>query len=122
MTKYLTQYRNYLLECLRDDSCDLERLLEYHRQKVEHFQHERFIHLVVTFMVAMAMIMCFIAVAAWDCVVLIPLAVILLVLLAFYLKHYYFLENTVQLLYKDYDTIYERLYGLNQKSAPETKS
>lgn len=115
MTEYLKQYRRYILACMEDENCDLEQLLDYHTEKLKHFQHERFIHLVVTFMVAIAVIMLFIAVAVFQTLILVPLALILLVLLAFYLKHYYFLENTVQLLYKDYDLMYGRLHGISQE-------
>ena len=41
---------------------------------------------------------------------------LLLVLLIPYIKHYYFLENTVQLLYKDYDKIYKKVYGFSQEA------
>lgn len=115
MTEYLKQYRRYILACMEDESCDLAQLLDYHSEKLKFFQHERFIHLVVTFMVAIAVVMLFIAVAVTETLILIPLALILLVLLAFYLKHYYFLENTVQQLYKDYDVMYGRLHGISQE-------
>ena len=36
------------------------------------------------------------------------LVTIILVLLIFYIKHYYFLENTVQKMYKVYDSILEK--------------
>ena len=38
----------------------------------------------------------------------IPLVTIILVLLIFYIKHYYFLENTVQKMYRIYDSILEK--------------
>ncbi|MGYP000053972609 len=43
--------------------------------------------------------------------ILIPLAIAFLVLLVPYIKHYYFLENQTQLLYKDYDKIYRRVHN-----------
>jgi hypothetical protein len=64
---------------------------------------------------AIAVIIIFAAVAVFGTLSLIPLAVLLLALLIPYIKHYYFLENTVQALYKDYDAIYKRVYGFSQK-------
>ena len=54
---------------------------------------------------------CLLLIVVSKKIILIPLAAALLCLLIPYIKHYYFLENTVQLLYKDYERIYERVYG-----------
>ncbi|MBO5448983.1 MAG: hypothetical protein J5994_06605 [Ruminococcus sp.] len=115
MTEYLTKYREYILSQLEDENCDLRQLLEYHREKIRFFQHERFVHLLVTVLFGLSAVMTFIAVAVWECLMLIPLAVLLLALLIAYIKHYYFLENTVQKLYKDYDRIYKKVYGFSQE-------
>ncbi|MBR1862479.1 MAG: hypothetical protein IJ806_00105 [Ruminococcus sp.] len=115
MTQYLTRYREYILACLEDGNCDYRQLLDYHTEKLHQFQHERLIHWLVTMLVGICTVMLFTAIAVWQTVVLIPLALILLVLLCFYLKHYYFLENTVQLLYKDYDAIYRKVWGFSQE-------
>ncbi len=115
MTEYLTQYRKYILSCLEDEDCDFSRLLDYHKEKLQHFQHERLIHLIVTFLFGISVIVIFVAICVWEKVVLAPLALILLVMLIFYVKHYYFLENTVQALYKDYDAIYRKVHGFSQE-------
>ena len=41
-------------------------------------------------------------------IAVLALVTIVLVLLMFYIKHYYFLENTVQKMYKVYDSILEK--------------
>lgn len=115
MTEYLTEYRKYILSCLENPNCDFKQLLDYHNEKIRFFQHERLIHLIVTVLFALATVMTFIAVAVWQTVILIPLAILFLVLLIPYIKHYYFLENTTQQLYKDYDLIYQKVYGITQK-------
>ena len=115
MTKYLTEYRKYILSCLADESCDHKKILDYHREKLAHFQHERLIHLLVTFLFGISVIICFVAVCISEKLSLIPLCVILLIMLIAYVKHYYFLENTVQLLYKDYDRLYHKVYGFSQE-------
>lgn len=111
MTKYLTAYRKYILACLDDESSDFERLLEYHREHIGFFMHERFIHLIVMVLFALMTVACFLVIAVTEKIILIPLAAALLCLLIPYIKHYYFLENTVQALYKDYERIYEKVYG-----------
>lgn len=115
MTKYLTAYKKYILNCLNDNSVDFKQLLKYHSEKIKFFQHERFIHLIVTVLFAILTIMCILAIVIWQNINIVPLAVLLLVLLIPYIKHYYFLENSVQLLYKYYDQIYEKAYGFSQK-------
>ena len=99
MTKYLTQYKEYILRCLSDDNCDLKQLLDYHKDKIAFFSHERLI----------------LAIVIWETLSLIPLAALLLLLLVPYIKHYYFLENSVQLLYKYYDQMYRKVYGFSQE-------
>ncbi|MBQ8967920.1 hypothetical protein [Ruminococcus sp.] len=115
MTEYLTSYRRYILACLEDESCDFEKLLDYHEEKLHQFQHERFIHLIVMALFALCTVMTVLAVVIYEKLTLIPLAVLLLCLLVPYIKHYFFLENTVQKLYKDYDAIYKKVHGFSQE-------
>lgn len=117
MTEYLTKYRQYVLSCLEDDSCDFVGLLDYHTEKLHQFQHERFIHLIVMVLFALCTVMTILVIAVFEKLTLIPLAALLLVLLVPYIKHYFFLENTVQLLYKDYDAIYRKVHGFSQEDA-----
>lgn len=113
MKKYLMRYREYLLQRLDDDSCDLRQLLEYHEKHIGFFMHERLIHLIVTVLFALLTVACFIVIVCTDKVILIPLALLLLVLLVPYIKHYYFLENQTQELYKDYEKICAKLGGFS---------
>ena len=115
MTKYLTQYKEYILRCLEDPDCDLRQLIEYHKDKIAFFSHERLVHLLVMILFAVCTVITILAIVIWQTLALIPLAVLLLVLLVPYIKHYYFLENSVQLLYKYYDRMYEKVYGFSQK-------
>jgi hypothetical protein len=70
------------------------------RTRISFYQHERFIHLLVMALIALLTLMSFIA-TAWHTEFL-PLAALFLVLLVPYIFHYYFLENSVQKLYKLY--------------------
>lgn len=115
MTKYLTRYKEYIIQCLNDESCDLKQLLDYHRNKIAFFAHERLVHLLVMILFAICTVMTILAIVIWEKLTLIPLAALLLVLLVPYIKHYYFLENSVQTLYKYYDQMYEKIYGITQE-------
>ena len=115
MTKYLTRYKEYIIQCLNDENCDLKQLLDYHRNKIAFFAHERLVHLLVMILFAICTVMTILAIVIWEKLTLIPLAVLLLVLLVPYIKHYYFLENSVQTLYKYYDQMYEKVYGITQE-------
>ena len=77
-----------------------------HRTRVQEFQHERLIHLLVTFFFAvlfLASLAAFLATAAMglamNCLLGL-LALILFVLELAYIRHYYQLENGVQRLYE----------------------
>jgi hypothetical protein len=100
---------------LEDENYDLRQLLDYHRDKINFFSHERLIHLLVMILFAVCTVITILAIVIWQTLSLIPLAILLLVLLVPYIKHYYFLENSVQQLYKYYDVMYKKVYGINQE-------
>lgn len=84
-------------------SADKKVLLKYHIRRVRDFQHERFIHLLVTLffgILLMTVFICWIALPLpslfWP---LSSLLAILLILEIAYIRHYYLLENGVQSLY-----------------------
>lgn len=83
-------------------------LVDIHRETVTNFQHERLIHLLVTLFFALFAILA-LFVTAWTIMIyglglemlsLYLLTIILVVLSGCYVRHYYFLENHVQGLYK----------------------
>lgn len=71
-------------------------------QRIEFYQHERLIHLIVTmsfavfFLIALALTL---TVGGWGAI---TLTILFLGLLVPYIKHYYFLENSVQKMYTFY--------------------
>lgn len=69
--------------------------------KIKFFQHERLIHLIVTFFFALFAII-FLALGMISYVFLIPF-VLLIIFVIFYIFHYFYLENSVQYMYKLYD-------------------
>lgn len=72
---------------------------------IKFYQHERLIHLLVTIFVGLASII-FLGIAITNkSIEFIIVGLITLILFAFYIVHYYFLENTVQEMYDLYDSL-----------------
>ena len=99
MRKYLQNYVKEMEKKLKSKivKSDVEEL----KVKIEFFQHERLIHLIVTMFFAL-FALAFLALGMISYIFL-PIFFILLVFLIFYILHYFFLENHVQYLYKIYD-------------------
>ncbi|MDR3090835.1 MAG: hypothetical protein LBU36_01365 [Clostridiales bacterium] len=76
------------------------RFLERMPARIAFYQHERLIHLLVTIFCGLVMIIAF--AAGQENGVFLVLAVVVAGLEFPYLWHYYFLENSVQRLYKLY--------------------
>lgn len=115
MEKRILTYRRYMDEQLLRDDVDWERLKAEHLTQIAFFQHERFIHLIVTVafamltMAAICMAFALMAIdveggAGWLLIMM-----VFLVLLIPYVRHYYILENEVQKMYGQYDTIVGKL-------------
>ena len=66
------------------------------------FQHERLVHLIVTFFVGIAMVLFFIGFIITENILVFVLFLLLLCLFIPYIFHYYYLENNVQKLYDYY--------------------
>ncbi len=120
MKKYLTEYRRRFRELL-GSGCDLKLLLRYHEKQIEFFQHERFVHLIVTVLFAIGTIIMIIAAAVTANIGFVALSVLLLCLLIPYISHYYFLENQVQYMYDDYNELFKKIYGFSYESRTEKK-
>lgn len=110
MEKQILKYEKFIeQEAKRSLSKDERgRLVKLHAEMLKNFQKERSIHLNVTLFFALLAIAA-VGLTAWEVVTdgwlleMIPLyilALILIILTGFYVKHYYFLENHIQGLYK----------------------
>ena len=110
MTEYLTNYMNLVEKRLEEasDAGELGRIMAEHKDKIAFMQHERIVHFLVTMMFALVLAIFMLALLLTQNLAMLILVTIILVLLAFYIKHYYFLENTVQKMYKVYDQILEK--------------
>ncbi len=108
MDKQITEHYQIVIKRLETakSQTDLTELAHYHRTRVQEFQHERLIHLLVTFFFAglfLASLAAFLVTAAMgvamNCLLGL-LSLILFVLESAYIRHYYQLENGVQRLYE----------------------
>ena len=103
MKKYLYDYIKEIDELLNNNKKIKDDIINNHLIKINFFQHERFIHLCVTLTYALFCIIftALVALSWWFA----PIAAILYVFLIFYIFHYFFLENGVQYMYKQYDEL-----------------
>lgn len=104
MTKQIKEYLAYIADFFAHEHTNEEYQTEKKLllQRIELYQHERLVHLLVMlsfgvfFMISLFMYM------VVQGIGLLILSGLFLVLLVPYIKHYYFLENSVQQLYKYY--------------------
>ncbi len=100
MREYLSDYVKEIDKKIEEKNIT-EKDIENHLIKIEFFQHERLIHLLVTLAYGIFLfISVLIFTQIWIFVIVIYIA---LIFLLFYVRHYFFLENHVQYLYKQYD-------------------
>lgn len=107
ITKYL-KYMDDLLERIESgEEMDLQKILKNHMVQIGFFMHERLVHLIVTVLFAIGTFMTIFTYLIVNNIGLLLLALLLIVLLIPYIKHYYLLENGVQKMYKQYDKLLE---------------
>lgn len=104
MTKQLKAYFLLISSVLANlnentDKKYIDQILQLHHLQTHNFQHERLIHLLITLFFACIFFASIICTAIWPCWQFMVLDIIVLILLAFYIQHYFFLENTIQKLY-----------------------
>ena len=109
MKETMAFVRTYIDEEMKDAPEERTRkVLAEFEKKISYFQHERLIHLIVTFFFALFLLIEIYALFTLPfsyapvCGVLVLLFFVLVVA---YVFHYYFLENSVQLMYKMRDEI-----------------
>ena len=110
MEKKIREYEKFIEKKAGDNLGPIERvkLAEYHKEMMANFQHERLIHLIVTFFfVSVTLILLAVFMYSFAnlgvIIELIPFYVLtglMTGLSVAYMKHYFFLENHVQKLYK----------------------
>lgn len=103
--KYLAEI-DLLLKQNSQTNWDIQ--IEKHLTQISFFQHERLIHLIVTVVFALLEMMCFLALLFSFTPGLAALTLLIMLLLVPYIRHYYILENGVQKMYRQYDTMMEK--------------
>lgn len=110
MERQVREYEKFIAAEAERKMSEAERakLFELHKEMVANFQHERIIHLLVTLFFALFSIIALFVTAyvvsvygfQIEMIPLYVLTLILVVLSACYVRHYYFLENHIQKLYQ----------------------
>lgn len=109
MTKQIKDYLEHLRLFMEQEHSREEYAAELARLHVRigFFSHERLVHLLVMLGFAVFFLMALFMALVKGGVGLFVLAVLFLALLVPYIKHYYFLENSVQKMYLIYNRIEE---------------
>ncbi len=106
MKKYLQEYMKYIMDKLNSASKEeMEEVLQEHLCKIQFMQHERLIHFLVTMLFTLMFFASLGIFAVTEQIGFLVLLAVILCLLIPYIMHYYFLENTVQEMYRVYDKI-----------------
>lgn len=101
MTKQIRAYLVFLEEFFASEHT-AEELLKLRGeliQRIEFYQHERIVHLIITMSFAIFFLLSLGICFTNGGIGLILLTVMFLVMTIAYIKHYYFLENSVQKMY-----------------------
>lgn len=112
--------RNYIEYIKKESKHPNAELIDYHKTMTQQFQHERFIHLIVTMFFALFLMIFFVLFLALA--IFLPkseaanyiiggvgaVTLIFLVTTLFYVRHYYQLENGTQELEDITRKIYKR--------------
>jgi exosortase/archaeosortase len=110
VSKYLKEHEAYIKARLaaQGGPFDWQGLKLFHKTRIEFFQHERLIHLLVTLAVAILLFIALNIAVNRPVVEMAAIIALLLILLIPYIYHYFILENGVQRWYKLYDEIEKR--------------
>lgn len=119
MRKYLTEYLKALEAKLADPDAqlDYDELEQSHLIMIGFMQHERLIHFLVTILFALGFFITLAVYLLGEQIMLLPLLLLILGLLVPYIAHYYFLENSVQKMYKLHDEIHARRLRKSESSS-----
>ena len=106
MKDSLKEYSNELKKLSEKNVSISDKELEYHYIKIKNYQHERLVHLIIT--VTFAFITLFSLYFAKSNITYLVITLISFIMLVCYIMYYYYLENTIQKLYKYYDLLYKK--------------
>lgn len=118
MKAYISKYINQVEEFMKSDRsvAEYQKLLAEFETKINYFQHERLIHLIVTVLFALLEMSAIYVILIAPNLGAIVFSIMFLVLLVPYVMHYYFLENSVQKMYTMRDDIISKLEQKSDKA------
>lgn len=106
MKRYMKDYINFIDSYIKEKNIsDIDEIIETHLVKIKFFMHERLIHLLVTILFAIMTLMTLFVLLNNSSIELMILLVLFVCLLVPYIYHYYYLENSVQYMYREYDEL-----------------
>ena len=105
MKKYIQNYIKETENKLKKEI--IKKDLEELKDKITFFSHERIVHMFI--MLFCILILLIFVILTLQNIKFLLITVILMILNIFYIIHYYFLENSVQYLYKLYDKMNDKL-------------
>ncbi len=119
MKKRILAYTKYIDTLLSsEEERDWDEEIRRHKDQIFFFAHERLVHLIVFFLVAVCTVISILTLVVSEKIVILPLIVMLFVLLIPYCMHYYLLENQVQYMYRQYDAMVKKARKSDYYSAP----
>ncbi len=103
MRKYIKDYIKEIEKLINENHKFTTKEKEILNNKIIFFEHERLIHLIVTLFYALfTFIFLVLGVISYLFLIIFGIGIIFLL---FYIRHYFFLENSVQYMYKLYDKV-----------------
>ena len=102
MKNEIKEYLTYIDDIINEKKGIDEELKKELFIRIGFYQHERLIHLIVTMTFAVMTVLSFVILMLKGGMGALLLSVLFLALVIPYICHYYFLENSVQKLYKLY--------------------
>lgn len=109
MKKRIIAYLAYIDELLDQEEVDWDEEIKKHLVQIGFFAHERLVHLIVTVLFALMTMATILYVNYTGSMIGLALTVALLTLLIPYIMHYYLLENSVQKMYVQYDSMMNKV-------------
>lgn len=119
MKNEIDEYKRALKNTLDAGGEINEAILHTLEKRIEFYQHERLVHLIVTMTFAVMTVLSFFMLTLSGELAALLLALLFLCLTVPYVGHYYFLENSVQKLYGLYYDAYERFCAQKEKREKE---
>ncbi len=110
MKKYIDSYIAETEKYIENPNPEtIEKVKKEHLVQIEFIQHERLIHWLVTMLVCILLfITASVLMLKPECLVALPLFILLLGLVIPYIAYYYYIENKTQYLYKLYNKLCEK--------------